>query len=142
VSVCRCSVETPGRIELVLAWRLPFTYPALCYRKIQANLLSTYLDRGGLSKRDKLDRRRSSNCPGRRLVYHTDRPYLFTARCRCVGSSAVAGTCWLSITVLCIKGYIVTQVHKGTLKVHSPAQSYVNGPYSRVLNPTYPFYGP
>jgi len=41
------------------------------------------------------------------------------------------------IVMLYIKGYIVIQVHKGTLKVRSPAQ-YVNDPYSRVLNPTYP----
>jgi len=27
----RYSIETTGRIELVLAWRLPSTYPTLCY---------------------------------------------------------------------------------------------------------------
>ena len=29
----RCSIETPGRIELVLAWRLLLTYSTLCIRK-------------------------------------------------------------------------------------------------------------
>ena len=31
----RCSVETGERIELVLAWELPSTYPTLCYKEIQ-----------------------------------------------------------------------------------------------------------
>jgi len=39
-SVCRSvtnryCIETTGRIELVLAWRLPSTYPTLCYKEIR-----------------------------------------------------------------------------------------------------------
>ena len=30
----QAGIETTGRIELVLAWRLPSTYPTLCYKKI------------------------------------------------------------------------------------------------------------
>ena len=38
VAVCvtsRCSIEVVGRIELVLAWRLPSTSPTLCFNEIQ-----------------------------------------------------------------------------------------------------------
>ena len=36
VSVCtsQSCIETTGRIELVLAWRLPFTYPTVCFKEI------------------------------------------------------------------------------------------------------------
>ena len=37
VSVCHklCSIETAGRINLVLAWRLLLTSPTLCFKEIQ-----------------------------------------------------------------------------------------------------------
>jgi len=84
----RSSIETDERIELFLARELPSTHPTLCSEEIRVssktrvlpsgtlsqtldfkkllryidrrNVLSTSLEKGGRSERDKLDRRRST----------------------------------------------------------------------------------
>ena len=99
-------------------WELPSTYPALCLKDILAypkirvltsgilsrtpdlwkilpqhidrrNVLSTKLDKGGRSEREKLDRRRSTvfTVPH---SHHTNRQALSTARLRHAGLLATA----------------------------------------------------
>ena len=60
MSVClsdtsRCCIETTGRIELVLARRLPSTYHTLCYKKIWVSPKTGVLPSGTLSKTPDLE---------------------------------------------------------------------------------------
>ena len=109
-----------------MARELLSTYPTLCYKEFcvspeievlpsgtlpqtlvskkirydidRRNVLSTKLDKGGRSERDKLDRRRSTeltippSCYGRPLVYDSDRQAVSTARFRRAGLLATADT--------------------------------------------------
>jgi len=59
-SVCQSStsqycIETTGRIELFLAWRLPSTYPTLCYKEIRASPKIGVLPFGTLSQTQDLE---------------------------------------------------------------------------------------
>ena len=90
LSVCykSSSIETVERIELVFG-----SIVKMCYQLI---LLSTYLEKGGRSERDKLNRRQSakltvppsSNAPP--LVYHSNHQALSTAQFCCAGQLATS----------------------------------------------------
>ena len=76
------------------------------------NVLSTWLDTGGRSERDKLDRSRSAElttptCDDRPLVYHSNHHALSTARCRRAGLFATADTCLIRCTSRCIRGVLI-----------------------------------
>ena len=65
-------------------------------------VLSTWLEKGGRSGRDKLDRRRSTkltvppSSDSQPLVYHSDRQGMSTSRLRRAGQLATADICFFS----------------------------------------------
>jgi len=140
-SKCVSQVGSSIESSWFLARELPSTYPIMCWKEIwvstkitdstssgtlsqtpdvknllrridRRNVLSTLLDKGGRSERNKLDRRRSAkltippSSDVRPLVYHSNRQALSTTLFRRGGLWATADTCvimWLKIRGLSFK---------------------------------------
>ena len=106
-TLCCREIQVSTKITVLPSWTLSETPDLENFASAYRNVLSTSLDQGGRSQRDKLDSHWStkliipSSSDARPLSFITgDRQPLSTARFCCAGQLATADTCLFSLTAL------------------------------------------